>query len=190
MSWREAPGAMMVAYEDLTAAPAEVIRDILSFSGADPAAGDVEEAMARADAKDTSRLNVGVPGRGADLRPETIQTILDLIDLYPEAAADPDIRAVRAQAHATLAGIAARPLQIRCSIGPLKPAKVWRGLRKRDKRLLVQWVLPIALLVAGLSYWVWPNDLIPDHSAYGYLDDATVMLVSSFLAGVLRYKKV
>jgi hypothetical protein len=190
MSWRETPGAMMIAYEDLTAAPTEVIRDILNFAGANAADAEVEEALARVSARDASRLNVGITCRGADLRPETIRTMLDLIDLYPEAADDPYIRLVRDQALAALAGISAPPAQLRRTIGIPKPAAFWRRLRKSDKRLLVHWVLPAALMIFGLGYWVWPNDLIPDHSTYGYLDDATVMLVSSFLAGVLRYKKI
>jgi len=190
MSWRETPGAMMVAYEDLTASPVQVVRDILNFSGAKATVEEVEAAMARVSAREASRLNVGVSCRGANLQPETLQTILDLVDLYPEAAADPYIRSVRTQALAALAGHPAPALQIHRPTDVPKPAAAWRGLRKTDKKLLVHWVLPAALMILGLSYWAWPNDLIPDHSTYGYLDDATVMLVSSFLAGVLRYKKI
>jgi hypothetical protein len=188
MSWREAPGAMMVSYEELTAAPGEVIQNILKFSGATTTDAEVEEAIGRVNARDTSRLNVGVAGRGAGLQPETIKTILDLIELYPEAAADPYILSVRTQAEAALAGAPLPTPLIRRPIDA-RPAAAW-GLRRSYKKLLFHWVLPAALLILGLSYWVWPNDLIPDSSAYGYLDDAAVMLVSSFLAGVFRYKKI
>jgi Sulfotransferase domain/Protein of unknown function (DUF1232) len=190
MSWRETPGAMMVAYEDLTTAPAEVIGDVLAFAGANVAAEDVDEAIARVGARESSRLNVGVSSRGAHLRPETIQTILDLIDLYPEAAADPYIRSMRAQAVAVLAGAPAPVAQAPVPAITPQAVRLRTGLGRRNKKLLVHWVLPAALMTLGLSYWLWPNDLIPDRSTFGYLDDATVMLVSSFLAGALRYKKV
>jgi hypothetical protein len=190
MSWRGAPGAMMVSYENLVESPAEVIGEILSFSGGATSDAEVKEAMARAIARGDSRLNVGVTSRGASLQPETVQTILDLIDLYPEAASDPYIRSVRAQGLATLAGAATPKPQIHRPITLPRPSGLWSGLRKRDKRLMVHWVLPAALVILGLSYWIWPNDLIPDNLPYGHLDDATVMLVSSFLAGVLRYKKI
>jgi len=190
MSWRETPGAMMVNYEDLTASPVEVIQDILSFSGANTTAEDVEQAVAKAKAKETSRLNVGVSGRGASLQPETIQIILDLIDIYPEAATDPYIANVRTQALAVLAGTPAPPRPTRRPPIVANASTPRRWLSKKDKRFLVHWVAPAALVILGMSYWAWPYDLIPDHSAYGYVDDATVMLVSSFLAGVFRYKKI
>ena len=190
MSWRETPGAMMVNYEDLTASPVEVIREILSFSGANTTAEEVEEAVVKAKAKETSRLNVGVSGRGASLQPETIQIILDLVDLYPEASADPYIISVKAQAQAALAGAPApqRPVRRPPVIAPAAATRRW--LSKKNKRFLVHWVAPAALVLVGMSYWAWPYDLIPDHSTYGYVDDATVMLVSSFMAGVFRYKKI
>ena len=190
MSWRGAPGAKMIAYEDLTASPIEVVRDILGFAGATVPAEEVEEAIAKVSARDSSRLNVGVSSRGAHLRPKTMQTILELIELYPEAAADPYICAVRAQAVAGISGVPAPASSTGLVATASSPARPRTGLRRRDKRLLIHWVLPALLMVVGLSYWLWPNDLIPDHSAYGYLDDAMVLLVSSFLAGVLRYKKI
>jgi hypothetical protein len=191
MSWRQTPGALMVSYEDLTAAPYQVIDDILQFAGANVSAEALREAVVKVEGRDASRLNVGIGGRGASLQPETIRTILGLIDLYPEAAADPYIMSVRAQADAALTGAPSPPppRQPRRPVAEQATAPR-RGLRKNYKKLLVHWVLPAALMILGLSYWAWPYDLIPDHSAYGYVDDATVMLVSSFLAGVLRYKKV
>jgi len=191
MSWRETPGAMMVSYEELIAAPSQVIGEILHFAGADVSSEDLQEAMAKVAGRDASRLNVGAAGRGASMQPETIRTILDLIDLYPEAANDPYILSVRAQAEAVLGGAPALrpPSQPRRQAAIQAPAP-WRVLRKNYKKLLFHWVLPAALMVLGLTYWAWPYDLIPDHSAYGYVDDATVLLVSSFLAGAFRYKKV
>jgi len=190
MSWRTAPGAMMVAYEDLTAAPTQVIQDIMAFSRAETSAEEIEEAVAKVRDRESGRLNVGVAGRGAGLQRETIQTILDLVDLYPEAAADPYIQSVRSQALAALSGEPA-PVRAARTNAPPKPVAAPRGLlRKSDKRFLVHWVLPAALMLIGLSYWAWPYDLIPDHSAYGYVDDAVVLLVSSFMAGVFRYKKI
>jgi len=189
MSWRETPGAMMVSYEELTAAPAKVIEDILNFSGAAITTAEIEGSIARVNARSTSRLNVGVAGRGASLQPETIKTIIQLIELYPEAAADPYFQSVRAQAEAALTG-APPPPRPAHRPAVAQPVTSWRGLGRRDKQLLVHWVLPAVLIILGLSYWAWPNDLIPDHSTYGYVDDAAVMLVSSFLAGVFRYKKI
>jgi Sulfotransferase domain/Protein of unknown function (DUF1232) len=191
MSWRETPGALMVSYEELTAAPDQVIREILLFAGADVSLEDLREAMEKVAGRDASRLNIGAAGRGSSLQPQTVRTILDLVDLYPEAADDPYIISVRAQAEAVLTGAPAPSPPKQAS----RPAAVqatasWQGLRKNNKKLLVHWVLPAALMIVGLTYWAWPYDLIPDHSTYGYVDDATVMLVSSFLAGVFRYKKV
>jgi len=190
MSWRDTPGAMMVTYEDLAASPVDIIHEILSFSGATTTIDEVKDAVAKVKARETSRLNVGVAGRGASLQHETVQTILDLIDLYPEASADPYIRSVRAQALATLAGAPLPERPAKKTARVTQPTQRRRGLRKSDKRLLFHWIIPAGLIILGMSYWAWPYDLIPDHAAYGYVDDATVMLVSSFLAGVFRYKKV
>jgi len=192
MSWRHAPGAMMVNYEDLTSKPVEVIRDILRFSNAAVAGEDVEDAITKVRARQSSRLNVGLAGRGASLQPATLQTILDLINLYPEASDDPYIRSTREQAMAALAGLPPPERQVVAppTTATAKSRAPRRGLRKSEKRFLVHWVVPALLIIVGMSYWIWPYDLIPDHSAYGYVDDATVMLVSSFLAGVFRYKKI
>ena len=47
----------------------------------------------------------------------------------------------------------------------------------------------MALLVLGVLYWIWPNDLVPDSQALGYVDDAAILLVFSFVAGRLtKYK--
>ena len=189
MSWRNTPGAKMVSYEELTSAPVEVIHDILAFSGAATSREEVEDAIGKARAAKESRLNVGVSGRGAALQPATVKTILELIDLYPEASNDPYIVSVRAQAEAALTGApppprpAARPVS-----APVEKSRRW--LTRANKRLLVHWVLPVVLIAIALTYWAWPNDLIPDTSPYGYVDDAAVMLVTSFLAGVFRYKKI
>ena len=188
MSWRNTPGAMMVTYEELTSAPAEVIHDILAFSGAATSREDVEDAIVRAGSHKESRLNVGVAGRGADLRPETVRTILELIGLYPEAANDPYIVSVRAQAEAALTGAPRPPVVKRPAPAAVEKPRHW--LTRSDKKLLIHWVVPAILVTIALTYWAWPYDLIPDKSAYGYVDDAAVMLVTSFLAGVFRYKKI
>ncbi len=189
MSWRKTPGALMVTYEELTSAPVEVIHEILGFCGAATSREDVEDAIATSRSRETGRLNVGVSGRGCALQPQTVQTILDLIDLYPEAANDPYILSVRAQAEAALTG-APPPPRPAGRTAPTVVAKSRQWLTRSDKRLLVHWVLPALLVTIALTYWAWPYDLIPDRSAYGYVDDAAVMLVTSFLAGVFRYKKI
>ena len=189
MSWRNTPGAMMVTYDELTASPAAIVHEILAFSGAATSPEQVETAVEKARSRESSRLNVGVAGRGSALQPETIKTILDLVELYPEAASDPYILSVKAQAQAALAGTAPPPRSV---VRPARQAvtETRRWISKREKKLLVHWVLPALLVTVALTYWAWPLDLIPDHSSFGYADDAAVMLVTSFLAGVFRYKKV
>jgi hypothetical protein len=192
MGWRRAPGAHIVNYEDLISAPADVVREILSFAGASTSDADVEAAVAHVRAARRSRMNVGVSGRGATLRPETIRTVLEMIDFYPEAVLDPYIQSVRAQALAALSATQ-RPARRVAPPQHVPPATSWlrRWLDGRGKHAFMRGVLPLALAAMGVLYWMWPSDLFADTRPFGRFDDIAVLLLCGVFAGRLtKYKPV
>ncbi len=190
MGWRQAPGALIVNYEDLIQEPARLVGDILSFSGASAAPATIQSAMDRVRGVGESRLNVGVIGRGSDLRPATIRAVLDLLDFYPEAAADPYIQAVRAQGLAALSGAPAPAAHTspRAAAPPrARRSQTW--LKKATRLVLIRRAAPMGLVMLAGLYWLWPSDLMPDSKPFGYLDDGLLVLCFAFLAGRLtRYK--
>ncbi len=195
MSWRRAPRALMVSYEEMLRDPVALTHRIVNFAGAGAPLEEVRDAVERVQAAARSRLNVGVAGRGAKLRAETIHTVLDLMDYYPEAARDPYFVAVRAQAEAALTGAKAETWPQAVDLGPagrLKPARMADDLRhwmrKKAKRVMLGRVAPAVLLGLAALYWMWPHDLIPDNQPYGYTDDGMVALLAGFGAGCLMVK--
>ena len=195
MSWRRAPGAMMISYEQLIHHPEQVVGEVLAFAGAPAPRSEVAGAIERVRLAKRGRLNVGVAGRGAGLRPETIRAVLELIDFYPQAAQDPYIQALTAQAQAALGRTGGPAAPWPASIAAPPPASASppdvlarRWIRKKAKRFIVGRVLPVVLVALAVLYWRWPNDLINDAGPMGYVDDGVVMLVAGFLAGRLAYR--
>ncbi|MDR3507922.1 MAG: sulfotransferase domain-containing protein [Caulobacteraceae bacterium] len=190
MGWRQRGDALMIAYESLIHDPNRTVREILAFAGEAVDSSEVRTAVARVCERGQSRLNVGVAGRGASLRPKTIHTILDLLEAYPEADNDPYITAVRAQAAQVLAGTPApAPRPPSLAVAPDPVGSSWRWLSGNARRLMARRVAPALLVALALLYWFWPGDLIPDASASGYVDDAVVGVVLSVMAGrMTRYK--
>lgn len=194
MGWRAAPGVHMVSYEELKSEPERVVRDILEFSGAMMDERAIAKAVAQAQGESASRFNVGVSGRGSALKPETIRSILDLFDFYPEAAGDPYVRGVRAQGLAALEGRAPPPFP-RISPGPagLAPARTRADevVVRRPKAAALARLSASArrygwqagLIALALAYWILPNDLIPDNQRFGLVDDVAVLIGLSYAAG-------
>ena len=50
-------------------------------------------------------------------------------------------------------------------------------------------LIPVVLGAAAVLYWLWPYDLIPDASRYGYIDDGIFTLSLGVLAGRLTMHK-
>jgi uncharacterized membrane protein YkvA (DUF1232 family) len=193
MGWRQAPDTLMVSYEELIREPVKTVRDILTFSGAAPPLAEIEAAVEAVRRTGRSRLNVGVAGRGAKLRPRTIRAVLELLDFYPEAAEDPYVVAVKAQGRAALAGDAEASWPRTVALAPRKHthdavSAVRHWLRKKAKRVLLGRIAPIVVVLLGLLYWRWPNDLMPDQGAYGHVDDGLVLLIAGFAAGRFVYR--
>jgi uncharacterized membrane protein YkvA (DUF1232 family) len=190
MGWRRAPDVLMLDYDELVSAPGKVVRDVLAFAGAEVADEDIDAVVANVLSVNESRFNVGVAGRGRGLHPETVRAVLDLIEPYPEAGADPYIQTLRAQAAAILGGTAPPPPTLAPRAAVSRQLAMRRRNRRRNaKSLAIGRLIPLALMVLGVLYWLWPNDLVPDTRALGYVDDATILLVFSFMAGRLtKYK--
>lgn len=186
MSWRAEPEALMISYEQLTADPERMLRRIVDFAGAAASDQDIAKAVGAVRERRESRFNVGVAGRGAKLRPELLRDLGDLFDFYPEAASDPYVKGVRTQIEAALAG-AAVPTLGEVALGPARPApspaSARRGKSAKLRRSVTRWGYQVTLIAAGLLYWVWPEDLIPDDRWYGQIDDAIFLAVLAFLAG-------
>jgi hypothetical protein len=190
MSWRQSPDAMLVDYRELTTDPATVAGRVLAFCGAKTSAAAIETAIASVRQAGESRLNVGVSGRGRKLRPEAARAILELLEFYPEAAADPYVRAQTAQARALLSPsqqIASRPV---VASRPAKVHPLRRWWWRNGQKLLMRGLVPAAVASLALLYFVWPSDLLPDRSRYGYLDDFLLILLSGVAAGRLTMHKV
>jgi hypothetical protein len=180
MGWRQAPGVMMVSYEQLIEAPRQVVNDILGYAGASAGAAHVDAAVARVTSGGKSRLNVGVCGRGAALDGDVVQMILDMLAAYPAAAADPYVDSVKAQGLALLSGTPAQPA---IRLAPPRLAVQPRQRRRKSKSLLMTVSAPAALVALALLYWIWPSDLVPDKTRFGYVDDVVVLTLLSVLAG-------
>ena len=191
MSWREAPDALMVRYEDLAARPREEIGKILAFAGVRTDPSEIDAAIDRIRGAAAGRFNVGVAGRGGGLQPEVLRAVLELLDFYPEAAQDPYIAETRAQCVAALEGAEA-PTPAEASPPAAKVyafVTVRRWWRRNAERLIMRGVIPLALMVLALGYWLWPNDLIPDTQPYGYVDDIVVVLAAGLISGRLTAYK-
>lgn len=89
MSWRAAPGVLMLDYEDVTGDPAGTLALVAHHAGiaVDKAALD---AAAAAAGQGETRFNVG--GRGRDLAPAAAEHIRALLGHYRAAADDPFVR--------------------------------------------------------------------------------------------------
>lgn len=190
MGWRRAPDVLMLDYDELVTAPGKVVRDVLAFADAKVCDEDIDAVVTNVLGVNESRFNVGVAGRGRGLHPETVRAVLDLIEPYPEAGADPYIQTLRAEAAAILAGTAPPAPAVAPRLAVSRQMAMRRRNRRRNaKSLAIGRLLPLALMVLGVLYWLWPNDLVPDTRALGYVDDATILLVFSFMAGRLtKYK--
>lgn len=188
MTWRSAPDALLISYEELIVDPAAVLRQVLAFAGAEIDEKEIAKAIAAVADRRDSRFNVGVAGRGAALRPETIRGLLALFDYYPEAAEDPYVVGVCAQAEAALGGRTAPPLaKVALQHATAAPAAASAAPppRKTSKlaKIARRWGYQTALIGVGLLYWIWPDDLIPDDRWYGEIDDAIFLTILAFLAG-------
>jgi uncharacterized membrane protein YkvA (DUF1232 family) len=190
MGWRRASDVLMIDYDEVVQAPTKVVNDILDFADARVPAADVNATIAKVRAINESRFNVGVAGRGRGLSPATVRAVLELVAHYPEADADPYIQTLKAQGAAILAGTAPPPPVV----APRPAVSRKMAMRKRDRKrnvrsLAIGRIAPLLLLVLGVLYWIWPNDLVPDSHAFGYVDDAAILLIFAFLAGRLtKYK--
>ncbi len=185
MSWRNEPGTLMISYEELTADPERILRQIVDFAGAAVDDRAVARAVAESQARRESRFNVGVTGRGAALRPQLLRDLVTLFDFYPEAADDPYVKGVRAQVSAALEGRSAPPLGP-VAIRPADPPPAVAERPRRSVRFLAavrRSGYQITLIAVGFLYWVWPEDLIPDDKWYGRADDAAFLTILAFLAG-------
>ena len=190
MSWRQSPDALMINYEELAARPRETIGKVLAFSGARIRPKDIDAAIARVRGAGAGRLNVGVAGRGRSLKPEVVRAVLELIDFYPEAADDPYIIATRAECLAALAGAPAPTERSGPALtAPRGFAPVRRWWRRNAERVVMRGLIPLALVGLAVSYWFWPNDLIPDNRPWGYADDITLLLLTGLIAGRLTAYK-
>jgi hypothetical protein len=186
LSWRMVPGALMISYEELIANPERTVRKIVDFAGASVTNRAIARAVGEVRDRRQSRLNVGVAGRGAKLKPEVLRELATLFDFYPEAADDPYVKGVRAQVEAALAGRAVPPLgpvALRSPTTAPTPPVVRPGPAERLAAAAKRYGYQITLIAVGLFYWVWPEDLIPDDKWYGHIDDAFFLTILAFLAG-------
>ena len=185
MSWRNVPGILMISYEELIADPERVTREALSFAGADVPNREIAKAVNRVRVRGLSRFNIGVVGRGAALRPETIRDLVALFDFYPEAANDPYVKGLRAQAAAALEGRSA-PMLGPVAMRPSEPAPAAAERPLLKSRVLAaarHYGYQITLIAVGFLYCIWPEDIVPDGKWFGRIDDAVFLTLLAFLAG-------
>jgi uncharacterized membrane protein YkvA (DUF1232 family) len=188
MSWRRAPGALVVRYEDLTADPTQTVREVLRFADVHASRRDIDGAIQRALGGGRSRLNVGASGRGAALSPDLAREVQGLLDFYPEASNDPYVRSLRAKAETAPSGAPLpSPPVVRAIAAPAarKTSALGRWWKRHQTRVFMRVLTPVTLCALAFAYWAWPNDLIPDSSPWGRLDDLTCLTVACLMAGRL-----
>jgi hypothetical protein len=176
----------MISYEELIADPERIVREIVDFAGVSVTNRAVARAVGEVSDRRQSRLNVGVAGRGAKLRPEVLRQLTVLFDFYPEAADDPYVKGVRAQMEAALAGRAVPPLgpvALRLPTTAPTPPVARPTRAERLAAMVRRYGYQITLIAVGGLYWIWPDDLIPDDKWYGRVDDAAFLTLLAFLAG-------
>ncbi len=193
MGWRGSKSARIFMYEDFVVDPGKVVGDMLAFAGIDASPARVAAGLEKARSKG-SRINVGKPGRGMDLRPETVGMILDMLAAYPEIQDDRYVRMMKAQAERILAGrtgeavepapvaVAAQP-----SSRPSFQARASRYVRRKARVLGGKRNLLAAaglLTFAGL-YYAFLNDLVPNSLSGGRADDLIVPAICVFVAARL-----
>jgi hypothetical protein len=185
MGWRQAPDALLVHYEDLMADPVGTVRRVLAHAGVAATTVEIEAAVREVTASDQTRFNVGQVGRGAGLRPDLVREVLQMVDFYPEAASDPYIATLRTQdptvPPSSIASMRLAPPPPQRTA--FTPAQRW--WRRNAPRVGMRVLAPLALVACALAYWVWPNDLVPDASFYGRLDDLSFLAAACIFAGRL-----
>jgi uncharacterized membrane protein YkvA (DUF1232 family) len=186
MSWRMVRSKLMISYEELIDNPETTVGKIVDFAGASVTNRAIARAVGEVRDRRQSRLNVGVDGRGAKLKPEILRELAGLFDFFPEAADDPYVRGVQAQVEAALTGRAVPrlgPVALPSSATTPTPLVArpspYAWLARAPRRYGYQ----ATLIAVGLLYWVWPEDLIPDDKWYGHVDDAVFLTLLAFLAG-------
>jgi len=189
MSWRQAPNALMINYEDLAARPRETIRQVLAFSGVRASPGEIQAAIARVQDAGGGRFNIGVTGRGRGLRPEVVRAVLELIDFYPEAAQDPFILATRAECTAALAGVPAPSARLPPRSDPHGLASLRRWWRRNVERVVMRGVLPLALTSLAILLCAVPSEIVPRPRLAGYADNVALLLAAGLIAGRLTAYK-
>jgi uncharacterized protein YjeT (DUF2065 family) len=195
LSWRAEKEAKIVQYEDLVADPASALRDILKFSGVSASQEAIQAGLSRTKEKSASRLNVGIAGRGAQLAPETIRTILEMIDLYPEIAGDPYIVRMKSQAEQLLS-TANEPLDPALAqryVPVVSPNATgssmvpeWLKLAIREVKRLgdsPRRIIGALLIVLGLVHFFLLSEVIPDNTELGRLDDVLIPVILAYIAG-------
>jgi len=195
LSWRKERDIKLVQYEDFIADPADALRGILKFSGISMSREEIEAGIARLKEKNSSRLNVGIKGRGAQLAPETVKTILELLDLYPEIASDPYVARMKAQGAEILAS-SDSPLDPALAQRYVPAAAPARPILEKSPEWLKQTIREIkrlggnprrligaGLIVLGLLHFFLLRDVIPDTTLLGRVDDVLVPVVLAYIAG-------
>jgi hypothetical protein len=185
MGWREARDVLLISYEEVIADPKAALRQIVDFAGAAVDDRAIARAVAEVQERRESRFNVGVAGRGAKLRPELLRDLVALFDFYPEAADDPYVKGVRAQAAAALEGRSPPPFGKVALHRPAIPASKAMPPHKKSRLLRAarRSGYQVTLILVGMLYWFWPEDLVPDDKWYGHIDDAVFLTLLAFLAG-------
>lgn len=193
MGWRSSKAARIFMYEDFIADPDKAISEMLAFARVPASTAQIGAGLEAARSKG-SRINVGKAGRGADLKPETVTMIMDMVAAYPEIQDDPYVQMMKTQAGRILAKgtdeVAALPLLPATGKAMARPSFAMRARRyfRRKARLLGKRRNPLIatgmLAFAGL-YYAFLNNLIPNSLSGGRIDDLIVPAALVFVAARL-----
>jgi Sulfotransferase domain len=196
MGWRSSKNALIVAYEDIAAAPEKAIAEMLAFSGVG-AGKDKVAAGVKAASGDGSRINVGKAGRGRSLRASSVSLIMEMLSMYPDIQDDAYVGMMKAQAAEILAarsGENEEALPAATPPGPVQSASRQpfskRARRFVDRKMRLfggsrKQLVAIGLIALGYLYFAFFSDLIPDTLTGGRLDDFLVPAICIFFAARL-----
>lgn len=90
LSWRQAEDVIDVSYDDIAADPAKVVDDVLDHANF-PVGRRRSVGLLQAD--DSTRLNMGVSGRGREMSEAAITAVRTLVETYADHVDDPYLAA-------------------------------------------------------------------------------------------------
>lgn len=191
MGWRSSKFGQIFMYEDFIADPDKTLTEMLIFAGLSVSSDSITAGL-QAAKRTYSRINVGKPGRGAYLQPETVSLMLDMLKAYPEIQNDRYILMMKEQAtrilavRDTVAPVANEvPIVVPPKLKLSTSNRIKRWIRRKSRLFSRKQVVSAILTMFAAIYFSYFENLIPNSRPWGRVDDFLVIAVCIFVASRL-----